>query len=120
MSLFDLVLLPGRKYADRFSKLGYVRQGQYVITGWPKFEAVRALAPVRRRLFDNDNPVVVYNPHFDQRIGSWARMGRSVLDYLRRQPAVQPGLRAASRALQAALAASRHVAGRCTAARRTS
>ena len=81
MALFDLVLLPGRKYAQRFSKLGYVRPGQFVIAGWPKFEAVRALNPVRRSLFDNDNPVVVYNPHFDQRIGSWARMGRAVLDF---------------------------------------
>jgi CDP-glycerol glycerophosphotransferase (TagB/SpsB family) len=86
MSLFDLVLLPGRKYADRFGKLGFVRPGQYVIAGWPKFEAVRALAPVQRRLFDNDNPVVVYNPHFDQRIGSWARMGRSVLDFFVANP----------------------------------
>ncbi len=86
MSLFDLVLLPGRKYADRFSKLGHVRPGQFVIAGWPKFEAVRALAPDRRRLFDNDNPVVVYNPHFDQRIASWARMGRSVLDFFMGNP----------------------------------
>jgi hypothetical protein len=64
-----------------------VRPGQYVITGWPKFEAVRALNPVRRRFFDNDNPVVVYNPHFDQRVGSWARMGHSVLDFFAANPA---------------------------------
>ena len=87
MALFDLVLLPGRKYADRFSKLGYLRPGQYVIAGWPKFEAVRAFNPSRRRFFDNDNPVVVYNPHFDQRIGSWSRMGHSVLDFFVANPA---------------------------------
>ncbi|MFZ2394046.1 MAG: hypothetical protein WBI05_05630 [Rhodoferax sp.] len=86
MALFDLVLLPGRKYADRFSQLGYLRPDQFVITGWPKFEAVRAFNPVRRRFFDNDNPVVVYNPHFDQRIGSWSRMGHSVLDFFVANP----------------------------------
>ena len=86
MALFDLVLLPGRKYEDRFGKLGYLRPGQSAITGWPKFEAVRALNPNPRRLFDNANPVVVYNPHFDQRVGSWARMGLSVLDFFVAHP----------------------------------
>ena len=86
MALFDLVLLPGRKYAERFVGLGYLRPDQYAITGWPKFEAVRALAPSPRRLFDNDNPIVVYNPHFDQRVGSWARMGRAVLDFFVAHP----------------------------------
>jgi len=86
MSLFDLVLLPGRKYADRFSELGYVRPGHFAITGWPKFEAVKALNPHPRRLFANGNPVVVYNPHFKQRVGSWARLGRSVLDFFADNP----------------------------------
>ena len=86
MAVFDLVLLPGRKYADRFSKPGYVRPGRYAIIGWPKFEAVRAFNTLGRRFFDNDNPVIVYNPHFDQRVGSWARMGRSVLDFFVANP----------------------------------
>ena len=86
MALFDLVLLPGRKYAERFTRQGYLRPGQYVIAGWPKFEAVRDTGRGGRRLFDNDNPVVVYNPHFDQRIGSWARMGRAVLDFFVAHP----------------------------------
>ncbi len=86
MALFDLVLLPGRKYAERFNRLGYLRPGHHVVTGWPKFEAVRAFNPVRRRIFANDNPVVVYNPHFDQRIASWARMGRAVLDFFVANP----------------------------------
>jgi len=87
MALFDLVLLPGRKYAERFSRLGYLRPDQFVITGWPKFEAVRAFNPSRRRFFENDNPVIVYNPHFDQSIGSWTRMGYAVLDFFVANPA---------------------------------
>ena len=86
MALFDLVLLPGRKYAERFRRLGYLREGQYAVVGWPKFEAVQALAAPRRRWFDNDNPVVVYNPHFDQRVGSWGRMGLAVLDFFAANP----------------------------------
>jgi hypothetical protein len=86
MAAFDLVLLPGRKYAERFVAEGHLRPDRYAITGWPKFEVARALAGPPRRLFDNAHPVVVYNPHFDQRVGSWARMGRAVLDFFVAHP----------------------------------
>jgi hypothetical protein len=46
---------------------------------------VRGLTPERPRLFANDNPVFVYNPHFDQELGSWSGMGRSVLDLFARR-----------------------------------
>ncbi len=48
---------------------------------------MRALNPERRRFFANDNPVVVYNPHFDERTGSWARLGTAVLDFFLAHPA---------------------------------
>lgn len=86
LALFDFVLLPGRKCAGRFSALGYLHPGHYAISGWSKLEVMRALNPKPRRFFDNDNPVVIYNPHFDQRVGSWARMGRSVLDFFLANP----------------------------------
>lgn len=86
MALFDLVLLPGQKYVDRFVPLGYLRPGHYAITGWPKFEVMPAFNATPRRFFDNDNPVVIYNPHFDQGVGSWTRMGGSVLDFFLANP----------------------------------
>jgi len=79
--LFDFVLLPGQKYVDRMSGLGYLRPGRYAPAGWPKFEVVRGLNPKRRKFFPNDNPVVVYNPHFDQHVASWSKMGTAVLDF---------------------------------------
>ena len=78
---FDLTLLPGQKYVDRLSELGYLADGQYQVVGWPKFEVVAGLKREKQRFFDNDNPVVVYNPHFDQSVSSWGAMGLKVLDF---------------------------------------
>ena len=34
-----------------------------------------------KRLFANDKPVVMYNPHFDQTVSSWQSVGLQVLDF---------------------------------------
>ena len=78
---FDFVLLPGQKYVDRLDACGYLRPDAYAVPGCPKFETLPALQNEKRRFFDNDNPIVVYNPHFDQHISSWQTMGLSVLDF---------------------------------------
>jgi len=83
---FDFTLLPGRKYVERLSELGHLPPEKYAVAGWPKFEVVRGLQRGRRRFFDNDNPVVVYNPHFDQDVSSWAKMGLQVLDWFAANP----------------------------------
>jgi CDP-glycerol glycerophosphotransferase (TagB/SpsB family) len=79
--VFDLTMLPGQKYVDRLGELGLLDPDRYVITGWPKFDVVRDLRCDAPPLFENDNPVVVYNPHFDQRVSSWKPMGLQVLDF---------------------------------------
>ncbi len=78
---FDFTLLPGQKYIDRLKEMGQLQPGSYAAVGWPKFEVVRGLSPGRQRFFENDNPVVVYNPHFDQRVSSWEPMGLQVLEF---------------------------------------
>ena len=77
--LFDYVLLPGEKTRDRMLAAGVIRPDNHRIVGYPKFEAF-ANRP-RVKLFDNDRPVVLYNPHFDPLLSSWFRFGESILDY---------------------------------------
>ncbi len=84
LRLCDLVLLPGQKIVDRLNALGYLREGHYVVVGYPKFEVVQGLNRGERRFFDNDNPVVLYNPHFDQSVSSWGGMGLEVMEFFRR------------------------------------
>ncbi len=78
---FDFVLLPGQKYVDRLKELGLLEEGKYAVVGWPKFEVVAKLHPTRPKIFANDNPTVVYNPHFDQRVASWNKWGLKVLEF---------------------------------------
>jgi hypothetical protein len=79
----DLVLLAGAKQRDRFLQSGYLRPEQIVVVGYPKFDAVDVAAGRKRKLFADDKPVVLYNPHPEPRLSSWYDMGLRVLDYFR-------------------------------------
>jgi hypothetical protein len=80
LAQFDLVFASGRKLFERMVGPGLVTAERCAVVGYPKFDLVDALAPARpRRLFAEDLPVVVYNPHFDPAISSWPRLGPQVL-----------------------------------------
>ncbi len=83
---FDLTLLPGQKYVDRLTELGLLQEGKYAVTGWPKFEVIMELKKKKAPIFQNNKTVVVYNPHFDQKVSSWSTMGLEVLDFFSRNP----------------------------------
>ncbi len=83
---FDLTLLPGQKYVDRLEELNYLKNGKYAVIGWPKFEVVQGLNKEKKKFFQNNNPVVVYNPHFDQTVSSWRGMGLEVLEFFKNHP----------------------------------
>lgn len=78
---FDLTLLPGQKYVDRLKELELLTHDRYAVIGWPKFEVIQRLKRKIPKLFDNDNPIVVYNPHFDQSVSSWQTAGLDVLEF---------------------------------------
>lgn len=76
---FDLVLLSGEKIRDRLAEAGLLNPGGYAITGYPKFDVTARKEPPR--LFDNNRPTVVYNPHPSPALSSWYRMGPQILDW---------------------------------------
>lgn len=82
---FDFVLVAGEKDEKRHKERGLIRDGHYAIAGYPKFDFVPH-APESLNLFDNDNPVVVYNPHFDPHLSSWYDMGVQVLEAFEKTP----------------------------------
>lgn len=83
---FDLALLPGRKYAEGLQEAGHLPKDRYAIAGYPKLEAMTKLGIGRPRLFANDRPVVIYNPHHDRGLTSWHRFGAGVLDFFHDSP----------------------------------
>jgi hypothetical protein len=76
---FDFVLLAGAKIEQRLLAAGLIRPGHYASGVYAKFDWLgRKQAP---RLFDNDRPTVLYNPHFRPDLSSWEKHGREVLDF---------------------------------------
>lgn len=76
---FDLVLLSGEKVRDRMLAAGLITPDNHVVVGYPKFDTIEDTpAP---RLFDNERPTVLYNPHFDPLLSSWYAMGEDVLSW---------------------------------------
>lgn len=80
---FDLVLMSGPKIRDRLEARGLLQKDAYAIVGYPKFDLVDAAAG-RPRLFDNDRPTVLYNPHCSPFLSSWFKDGEAVLEAFRR------------------------------------
>lgn len=79
MHEFDLMLVSGLKAARELLVREIIRSDRVRIIGYPKFDTVDLSA--RPRLFDNDNPVFLYNPHFDPLLSSWYDEGPKLLDW---------------------------------------
>lgn len=75
---FDRILLAGEKAVQHMMAIGVARD-RLRIVGYPKFDAVDR-SP-RPRLFGNDRPTFVYNPHFDPHLSSWYDAGPALLEW---------------------------------------
>lgn len=83
LRLFDLILVAGEKTRQRMLDRHPMLAPQIKVCGYPKFDAMDLNR--RPRLFDDDKPVVVYNPHFDPKLSSWYRFGPAILNYFAQQ-----------------------------------
>lgn len=81
---FDLILCPGAKIRDRLASDLEIPDQRLAVTGYPKFEVVDRQAK-RRGIFNDQRPVVLYNPHFSNRESSWREYGMQVLEYFASQ-----------------------------------
>ena len=73
---FDLTLVNGPKDKQRLIDRGLGNNDNIKVVGYGKFELVR---PHSGDLFPSDAPIGLYNPHFDRKVGSWARHGADVV-----------------------------------------
>jgi len=76
---FDLVFAAGAKQRDRMISEGLVTPERCAVVGYPKFDLVDRLRPGLPKLFANDRPIVLYNPHFSPKVSSWPLWGLEVL-----------------------------------------
>ncbi|MFY8092337.1 MAG: hypothetical protein ACOVN0_02535 [Niveispirillum sp.] len=82
---FDFNLIPSPKTVRRLLDEGYLRDGQYALAAYAKFDIVRRLDKNRPPLFGNGRPTVLYNPHFSPSLSSWPGVGMKVLDRMAAQ-----------------------------------
>lgn len=80
IALFDHVLVAGPKDRDRMIAEGLLSPEQVSVTGSIKLSGIRHLQAERPRFFNNDRPVALYNPHFDQSLASWDGEGRALIE----------------------------------------
>lgn len=73
---YDLTLVNGPKDKQRLIERGLGTENNIRVVGYGKFELIR---PTPDRLFANERPVALYNPHFDKKVGTWLRHGREIV-----------------------------------------
>ncbi|MCU0948926.1 MAG: hypothetical protein MUF47_11855 [Porphyrobacter sp.] len=81
---FDLMLVSGQKLVDQMVANGIAPAEHCRVIGYAKFDTLRGRTPAR--FFDNDNPVFLYNPHFDPVLSSWYEHGPAILDWFAAHP----------------------------------
>ena len=85
--LFDHVIVAGPKDRDRMIAEGLVDPEHCQVSGYIKRAAVRSLLPQEgpERLFANDRPVILYNPHFDRKLSSWDKFADALISAIEQQ-----------------------------------
>jgi len=76
---FDLMLLSGQKLIDQMVAHDIVPASKCRVIGYPKFDSLIGRTP--EKFFGNDNPVFLYNPHFDPVLSSWYDEGEAILEW---------------------------------------
>ena len=81
LSRFDHIIVAGDKDRRRMLAEGVARDGGIWVSGYIKTAALRRLrAGQSARLFANERPVILYNPHFSTDLSSWRDWGRAVVE----------------------------------------
>lgn len=80
---FDLHLVTGHFFYDQLKKRDLLSK-QNVLCGYPKIDAVKNQN--RKKYFNNDNPIVLYNPHFKRPFSSWFDHGLNILEFFYNNP----------------------------------
>lgn len=81
-SEFDMQILVGSFQKKVLSDKNILAKN-HAIGGYPKLDVIKEI-PVKS-YFENDKPIVLYNPHFDAEFSSWDKFGVDILNYFSKQ-----------------------------------
>lgn len=77
---FNFVLMAGRRIEHRLLRQRLIRPGEYAVGVYAKFDWLQPSELPVPRLFENERPTVLYNPHFAGSLSSWPGFGMDVLE----------------------------------------
>lgn len=77
---FDYVMVAGPKDKGRMIELDLVTDENCFAIGYIKPFVVDLIHPEIPKFFKNDNPVVLYTPHFERSLSSWDGFGAELLE----------------------------------------
>ncbi len=80
---FDLLLLPNVRRLTDVMAAGNTQCA--AVYGYPKLDLVHRMSAAPPKLFANDHPTVLYNPHHRAGTTSWTELGWALLDHFARQ-----------------------------------
>ena len=80
---FDLTLVSGAKDKQRLIERGLATDQNCIVVGYGKFELVGQMA---ESIFADNQPIALYNPHFDKKVGTWKRHGKEILQTMESIP----------------------------------
>lgn len=83
---FELILTAGEKTRQRYIEDAGAEPERVEVFGYPKFDAFFDGSNQLKKVFENDNPIVLYNPHFDPSLSSWYENGLGILEFFKNNP----------------------------------
>jgi len=83
---FDYILAPGPYHRDRLMRDKICVREKILMIGQPKFDWIRKHHADKKKLFNNNNPIFYYNPHWDMTLSSYLKWRNIILDYFRVHP----------------------------------
>ncbi len=80
---FDCILVPGPYHRDRLVNDKVCDEKKIRMVGQPKLEWVEKNKKSESNLFQNDNPVFYYNPHWEMDLSSYLSWRNIILDFFK-------------------------------------
>ena len=84
IKLFDHVIVAGQKDKRRMIELGLSTETSCSVSGYIKPYTIKTVRPDTPKIFENNRPIVLYNPHAKNHLSSWPKFGRQLLQKFER------------------------------------
>jgi len=81
LNMFDHIFVPGEYHLNRLRQELSLPEEKMILTGKPKLDWLRDKSYNSKGIFNNDNPIVYYNPHWDMRLSSYLIWRKFILDF---------------------------------------